>query len=384
MVRHLKILEYALSSLLRRKGKNLAILLSFIVVVTVLASILFVTRSLRAEAARLLASAPSLVVQRLMGGRHDLIPETYAATIQGITGVRSVAPRVWGYYYDGLTGANYTLIGARAAPSLQMLRGRMPSAENECAVGSGVAQVRQIDVPGELVMTDSQGVGVLFEVVGTFEADSTLLTNDLVVTREDDLRRFFSFPEGVATDLAVAVGNELEVQTVARKVRALLPDTRPITRGELERTYDAVFNWRSGMMLAAFAGAAIAFSILAWDKATGLSAEEQLEIGVLKAIGWDTRDVLELKTWEGLALSLVSFLAGLILAYAHVFFLGAPLLTPVLKGWSVLFPEFRLVPYVDLYQIFILGFFTVVPYLASTVIPCWKASVADPEAVIRG
>ncbi|MBI5018639.1 MAG: FtsX-like permease family protein [Deltaproteobacteria bacterium] len=383
-MRHLKILEYALSSLLRRRGKNLAILLSFVVVVTVLASILFVTHALKAEATRLLVSAPDLVVQRLVAGRHDLIPESYGLTVQGITGVSAVTPRVWGYYYDGLTRANYTLIGVRSAPTLRLLWGRMPAAEGECAVGSGVAEARQIDLPGELVLTDSRGVGVLFDVVGVFDADSSLLTNDLVVLGEADLRQFFSFPEGHATDLTVAVGNEREVQTVAQKVRTLLPDTRPVTRDELARTYDAVFHWRSGMMLAAFAGAALAFSILAWDKATGLSAEEQQEIGVLKAIGWDTSDVLELKTWEGLALSLVSFLLGLILAYVHVFFLGAPLLTPVLKGWSVLFPEFRLVPYLDLYQLIVLGFFTVVPYLASTVIPCWKASIADPEAVIRG
>jgi ABC-type lipoprotein release transport system permease subunit len=49
----------------------------------------------------------------------------------------------------------------------------------------------------------------------------------------------------------------------------------------------------------------------------------------------------------------------------------------------VLFPEFRLTPYLDLYQIFVMGFLTVVPYIASTVIPSWKASITDPEEVMR-
>ena len=57
-------------------------------------------------------------------------------------------------------------------------------------------------------------------------------------------------------------------------------------------------------MLTLFSAAVIAFCILAWDKATGISAEEKQEIGILKAIGWDTSDVLALKFWEGLIIAM--------------------------------------------------------------------------------
>jgi len=150
------------------------------------------------------------------------------------------------------------------------------------------------------------------------------------------------------------------------------------------RTYDAVFHWRSGMMLAVFSGGLIAFVILAWDKATGLSAEERREIGILKAVGWDTSDVLELKMWEGVVISLTSLILGLIAAMIHVFILGAPLLTPMLRGWSVLFPELHPTPNVDPYMLIAIGFLTVVPYVAATVAPSWKAAVTDPDAVVRG
>ena len=127
----------------------------------------------------------------------------------------------------------------------------------------------------------------------------------------------------------------------------------------------------------------MAFCILAWDKATGLSAEEQREIGILKALGWDTADVLELKLWEGLAISVTALLFGVIAAYLHVFLFGAPLLIPVLKGWSTLFPPLALTPRVDFYQLAVLAFLSVVPYVASTVIPSWKAAVTDPDRVLR-
>lgn len=383
-MRRLKILEYALSALWRRRGKNLAILAVYTLTIAVLATVLLLTHSLRLEAGLLLERAPDVIVQRLMAGRHELIPAEYATALRKIPGVGTVKPRYWGYYYDGITGSNYTLISLDDPPArLELLDGSMPRHPGECAIGAGVAAARKLNVGDELILIDSRNVGVIFEVTGVFRTESSILTNDLVVLGSRDLVAFFGLPEGLATDLSVEVFNPSEVDTVAAKIKRLYPDSRPITRSELIRTYDAVFHWRSGMVLTLFASALIAFCILAWDKATGISAQERREVGILKAIGWGTADVIELKFWEGAALSVTAFLLGLLLAYVHVFLLGASILAPVLKGWSVLFPEFRILPDIDLYQVFVLAFLTVVPYVASTVIPSWKAAITDPEEVIR-
>lgn len=384
-MRQLKLLEYALSALWRRKGKTFAILVVYVLTVAALASVLFLTQSLRSEAELLLQDAPELVVQRLAAGRHTLIPEDYAVAIAAIPGVGKVQPRIWGYYYDALTKANYTLIGVRSKQGpLPLLAGRLPTGADECAVGQGVAETRDIEVGDDLILIDGDNLGVSLEVVGVFAAESRLLTNDLIVLEDEALRQFFRLPEGEATDLAVQVHNPREVNTVARKVVRLKTDARPITRSEILRTYDAVFNWRSGMLLSIFIAALSAFAILAWDKATGVSAEEKHEIGVLKAIGWDTGDVLLLKFWEGLALSLIAVLLGLLAAWVHVFWFGAPLLAMVVKGWSVLFPPFDLVPRVELQQLLALVLLTVAPYVVATVIPSWKAAITDPDTVLRG
>jgi ABC-type lipoprotein release transport system permease subunit len=236
----------------------------------------------------------------------------------------------------------------------------------------------------DLVLTDGQGAFSLYMVTGVFSADSDLLTNDLIVLFQEDIVRLFKMPADKATDIVVEVFNETETPVVARTIQRLLPDTRPIMKSEIIRTYDTVFNWRSGMVLTMFFGALVAFCILAWDKATGLSAEEKQEIGVLKAIGWETANILELKFWEGAVISLTSFLTGIILAYLHIFYFGGAFLAPALQGWSVIFPSFKLMPYVNLQQIFILLFITVLPYVASTIIPSWKAAITDPDVVMRG
>ncbi|MEN8190076.1 MAG: FtsX-like permease family protein, partial [Thermodesulfobacteriota bacterium] len=194
----------------------------------------------------------------------------------------------------------------------------------------------------------------------------------------------FEILPGKATDLVVEVYNESETSLIVQKIKALLPDTRPIMKSEIIRTYETVFNWRSGMVLTMFCGALIAFCILSWDKATGLSAEEKREIGILKAIGWETSDILELKFWEGVVISVTSFLSGIVLGYLHIFFFGASFLSPALKGWSVVFPDFNPIPYLNPYHIFIILFLTVLPYVASTIIPSWKSAITDPDIVMRG
>jgi lipoprotein-releasing system permease protein len=228
-----------------------------------------------------------------------------------------------------------------------------------------------------------EGRPVEFYIKGVLSPQSELISSDLLLISMAGFKQLFGIPAEDATDLTVAVRNRKEISTIAAKIVEALPDTRAITRNEILRTYDAVFDWRSGIMIAILAGAVLAFLIFAWDKAAGLSAEERREIGILKAIGWETADVLQMKFWEGMTVSLSAFFLGVILAYSHIFLASAALLAPVLKGWSTLYPNFRLTPFISAYQIAILFFFTVIPYTVATIIPAWRAATIDPDVVMR-
>lgn len=107
------ILEFTLSSLLRRKGKNVSLLAVYTLVVFVLGSALFFTQAMKREASLILKDAPEMVVQRLLQGRYDPIPIVYLEKIRKIRGVTSAGPRLWGYLYDPVLGANYTLMVPR-------------------------------------------------------------------------------------------------------------------------------------------------------------------------------------------------------------------------------------------------------------------------------
>jgi len=367
------IIDFTLSSLWRRKRKNLALVMVYTLVVFGLGSVMFFTQTLKNEAGIILRGAPEIIVQKLVAGRHELIPVAYAPPIQAIPGVEAVKDRLWGYYYDPIGRANYTL----------MVPGGMPLKDQEILIGAGISRVRRVFRGNTMVFQTYDGKPIRFFIRGVLSPDAELLSSDLMLMSATGFRGLFGVSPEVATDLAVTVLNKKEIPAIAAKIVDAFPDTRAITRDEILRTYDTVFDWRGGIMIAILAGAVLAFLIFAWDKAAGLSAEEKREIGILKAIGWKATDVLQMKFWEGMIISLSSFLLGVILSYFHIFYASVTLLTPVLKGWSELYPNFRLTPFINVYQIAILFLFAVIPYTVATIIPAWKAATIDPDVIMR-
>ena len=371
--RQRSIIDFTIASLLRRKGKNGALLVVYTLIIFLLSSVIFFTHALKREAAQVLQEAPEIIVQRTLTGRYQPIPLSYAARIREIRGVVSVRPRLWGYYYDGNFLANYTFV----------IPDEFPPPVGSVIIGSGIAKLREAS-PGDIIgFTGYDGKPQSYRVKEVLAEQSQLLSADLILISESDYRALSGIPADLTTDLVLKVRNRKEFATIAEKITKLLPDTQPIIRNEILRTYDAIFSWRSGIVIVIFSSAALAFVIFAWDKATGLSAEERKEIGILKAVGWESSDVLLMKFWEGLVISLSAFLLGTVLGYIHVFIGSSILFVPVLKGWSTLYPEFKLVPFVDFGHLAAIFALTVVPYTITTIIPSWRVATMDPDSVLR-
>jgi len=365
-------LDFILSSLGRRKWKNASLICVYMLVVFLISSMTFLAGALRREADLLLHESPELIVQRMIAGRHALMPVDYIADIETIRGIQKVIPRLWGYYFHPASGANYTLMAPEA----------FQHDDAKVVIGAGVMRTWDPGPTGTLVFKSSKGGTVELAIAETFESQSDLVAADLILMSAATFRQITGVAPGWSTDLAVTVRNPREIQTIANKIVDALPDARPILKSEIQRTYAAVFHWRSGYIIVMLSGALLAFVIFAWDKATGLSAGERTEIGILKGVGWDTTDILMIKFWEGLVISLTAFLGGTILAYGHVFFTSAFLFSHALKGWAVLYPEFHLQPFVNIYQLAVLFALTVVPYTFITIVPAWRAAVTDPDTVM--
>lgn len=371
--RHLRIVGYVIASLRRRWRKNVAVVGVYGLVIFALASVVFLTQSLTQGSAASLHSSPELMVQRLSAGRHGLAPVTDAAALKQIAGVGAVVPRRWAYLTDPATGETLLLRVAEA--------GRL--GELEATAGAEVLRRRGMAVGGTLSLRGHAGEPVGLTIVGVAETSTPLEADALITVSETAFRSLSGMPAGQAMDLALRVRNPRELPTIAAKIAENHPAARPIIRDEMIRTYTSLFNWRSGVIVATLLVPVLAFILFAWDKAAGLSPDERREIGILKAVGWETADVILLKFYEAATVSLAAFVLGAGLAIAVLAFPRPSAVLPALLGWSTLYPAFRPAPALGAYQIVTLFFLTVFPYLVATIVPAWRAGTTDPDLVMR-
>jgi len=109
--RQKNIIDYSLQSLLRRRSKNILILIIFVLLVFGVSSILFITGSLTKEMMITSNDLPDITVQRIQGGRQVNVQASFIPEIENIPGVEAVETRVWGYFYLALLQANFTIFG---------------------------------------------------------------------------------------------------------------------------------------------------------------------------------------------------------------------------------------------------------------------------------
>ena len=393
LTHHLNILDYALSSLWRRWAKNVSVLVVFTWVIFLVASFQLLTQALTETAGSVLKSTPEITVQKMSAGRQVEIPLATASELAGIFGIQEVVPRVWGYYFDEVTGANFTVMGmdSRKMPLLNRLNITLeeggqydPNSWGKVVIGRSVQHILDEKGSGLLSLFRPDLSQASFEVSGVFKQELDILTSDLVVMHIEDARDLFAIPREMATDFCVYVANPAEVATIARKIADKIPATRVLTRAQINRTYQVVFGWRSGFASVCLLTALTAFVILAWDKASGLSPEEKREISILKILGWETADVLAVRFWEGILVSGLAFVTGCTLAYGHVVFFNASLFKPVLVGWSVISPELVLLPSFRLDQFLLVFSLSVLPCLAATVIPAWRSATVPADSALSG
>lgn len=385
--------DFAIRGLLRRKVKNGSIALLFATITFLFSGIDFMSGALYQAAVTALEYQPSIIVQMVKAGRQVPISLDRVQGLTKIFGVSHVRGRVWGYYFDPFTRANYTIVGAPEglptniagiAPTDTSKGSRLRKLRSgEALVGKGILAARDLKVGDELYLKDSEGKPVAFSVTGSFSSPVALWTYDVIVIPEADALKLFGMEQGTAWDIAVDVPNELEVAKVGEKIIATVPGARVLAASQLKRTYGSSYGFRSGVVLASSVTCLLAFLILAYDRVAGISGDEQKELAVLKAVGWKTSDIIRMNMFQGLVLSLTGFLVGIVLSYYHVFYAGAPLLRTVFSGWSVMFPTVPLAPYMDASKIFGMGFLTVVPFVAVGIVPIWRSAVRDPEEIFR-
>jgi len=390
---NLYLVEYAINALFRNKGKNIFILLVFTLLTALLSSVFFITTSIKYELQSTVDALPQITVQKLKAGRHYDIDTSVADEILNFAGVSEAVPRVWGYYYFENAGVNFSIMGIEQYAqqyknSFEKVVNKFDfdelNSKSQMVVGEGVKRVMAESYYNKYFnFIKPDGTLKKVTIAGTFNADTELESNDMILMSTQDVREIFNIAENKATDIVVKVPNPEELTTVASKIKLMYPDTRVITSNDLQVSYQNIFDYKSGLFLALFTVALFTFFMIVYDKASGLSSEEKREIGILKAIGWSVDDILKEKFYEAFIISFLAFLTGTLLALLFVYLFQAPLLREIFVGYSQLKTSFVLPFVFDIQTLFLVFFLSVPIYIAATIIPSWRAATLEVDEVIR-
>jgi ABC-type lipoprotein release transport system permease subunit len=391
MKRWLSLLAYAVGALQRRSGKSFALASGLALAVALVAAVLFLTDALRADADRARDAVPDLVVERIVAGRISTMRASDTESLKNppILAIANIRPRAWGYLFVPALQGNVTVTSSpMSEPELDaraIEEGRdLKSGAHEMVMGRTLAHALGVVVGDQLQLPSPRLAAPPLKLVGTFSSKVDLIAADVIACDENDARALLGLPADEATDLAVTLSNPAEARIVSQTIAARLPGARIVEKDLLSRVYALAYGRRSGIMLAASIPAFLALLLLAWDRASGLGPEEKKEIAILKAVGFATSDVLTTKMLEALVVACTGTAIGLLLGYSWVFWLGAAGLRPAIAGWSAIYPDQALTPMVDATQLFAIAFGVVLPFVALSIIPAWRAATLDPMEAMRG
>jgi ABC-type lipoprotein release transport system permease subunit len=390
------LVNYALDCVQRYKMRTIAIIVCLSVAAFVFSSVSFMKDGLAREGELSLKYTPDLTVQGTFSGRTAIVNTTYIPYIQGILGVRKVTERIWGYGNVGNTlivivGIDLNNTEMDFASAYPAVSGSFldPQDNNKLVIGKAVADLTGTKVGSMLtILTESNQIRH-YEVKGIFSAESGIYNADMILMSQNDARLFFNIPDGKATDLLVYTQDVNEafyvgqLNFVAREI-SKLPNVRVLTKDILLKAQETTYGTRSGFVSIVWIMVLLSAAIAAFNQTVVVGHESKYEVGLLKALGFSTTDIIQVRLVES---AIIGLLAGSIGIASGILFdtaLGAPVLKDFMLGWAILYPSFPVPVYISVQTVLLTYAITIIPLLFATVIPSWINATADPDIAMRG
>lgn len=346
---------------------------------------------LRAEAEAAARAAPDLTLTAEQFGRPVPLPLSTVEVVRAVPGVDRVTPRVVGRVELGQERVAAEVVGVPpdAFPvGAEGVEGRLPAngPRNELVVGSELARRLNLRVGALLPPFYRNRSGErISEVVGVVRPDGPVRLAGAVLTTVETAAHLFDQP-GLATELAVDCGPGYEEAVGRALVRAVdfgPARLRVTSRGDLAEAAGRDPAHREGAFTAVFV-LAFAAAVLVVLVTSGFgSGERRREVGVLKATGWGTDDVMVRALAESLALSLAGAALAVLLAAAWLKLFNGYWVAGVFLPGVDRAPGFRVPSRLAGPPVLVAFLVSLAVVLCGTLYPTWRAAVTPPRAALR-
>jgi lipoprotein-releasing system permease protein len=242
-------------------------------------------------------------------------------------------------------------------------------------LGTGLARTIGVNTGNTISITTSDDVSKTFKVIGLIESGNKGADKTRALISIQTARQLFSKNKSYATDVLVNTNNYNNARLVSEKISKL-------TDYKVESWQEGNAQLVSSSLLRDILAIAVSLTILIVAgfgiyNIMNMTVNEKIkEIAILKAMGFNGKDIIEIFLTQSVAIGLIGGLVGLVLGNIIVQILDSvPFNIATLTTLPV---DYKLRDY-------ILAFlFGVIITLIAGYLPSRKASKVDPVEILRG
>ncbi len=377
----LPLLAWAVRSALRHPLDWVLTSLGLGCLVALLGTALLLSEAVSRTSAAILAAAPDLVVRRVAANRFiSLSVHEALLAAESIPGVVRATPRVWGTVAFGqkpVTVLSHSHInGGRDLEPTPALP-EYPEM-GQTLLGPGLATAE-----GPSAVTLHGTVALTLAVAGILDKETGVILNDAAILHPVDARRLLGLGENEATDLAIEVFHESEAQAILPELARAFPWPVAIsTRKQAQGAYTAAFARRGSLVALAGMPALLGLALLTAATVRSQTGKNS-DVGLLKALGWTTEDILYQQILQALVVGLPAAATGAALAYGLILWPGVEWPGRFFLGWESSPPSLYLDPGGAGVVLVELVALVLLPYMTAVLWPAFKSAAADPVDLIE-
>jgi len=373
------LLIWSVRDVLRRPWDALLTGTALALVVGMVATAMLLTQSLANTTNNLMAEAPSLVVRCLNAGGWAPLPATEAREAAlSVPGVIRAETRIWGV----VRGSNALLTAVTVTPLSDVdastgMSVRLPG-PGQALIGGGVAPDGS-----KLNLRGLSGLEKTLEVLDTFPPGAGLFTHDTVLLHPEDARKLLSIPKGHASDLIIEVFHEEEESAIVPDLIKAFPFPVQITtrHDAMKAMHGGIFRRGSiALMVTLPSLLAMVLVILATIRERHT---RRYEIGLLKAFGWSTGDIVRVSLYRALFVGIPAAVLGGTIAYGVVFWTGATWAGRWILGWQQSSIRLTLDSTGAPITLIAVAALVLVPFFAAVLFPVLNGALVDTQEIME-
>lgn len=340
-LRHVNLILAAGGNLVRRNSlRTLILTLSLTAILFPFLAALSISEGIKFQSKISVEEGADFYVTGDSAGSSAPMPLSAIERFRSLPGVDRVVSRIVGRAYLGERIITIVgMPGGTLPDSLIQAGGRRIQNKGDVIVGSSIASRHGLTTGSRFYMPINQWKR--FTVTGVFSSKCSIWSSKLIYMSLEDAGELFRM-KGMATDFLVyAKPNQSPVVSIYLQLENKVdPPFRAQSRELVNSYFQKGFESRAGIFtafyLATFALAIPIVFILA-----GLGwRERRKEIGTLKAVGWQSLDVMEVVIWENIFVSLISASLALVVAFVWIKGLNGFFIAQFFIGESGLIPDF--------------------------------------------